>query len=478
MEKEILINEIKVDNIREFDNEDIKHLADSILYNGLINPVTVKQKEGQYLLICGERRLQAFKHIFSTVHRNDFKYFKDNKMFIPARIVEVEHEDIKYLQLIENIQRKDMNVIDELNVVKDLIRTKTLEQVCVSIGKSKSFVNKLLKLDKLSYESKNLVLSNKLKVSIAYEICILTKEDQETVCNYILSSNSDLTSKDIRSFIIKTISMDLIRSCFDKSEKINDIQSCISCSKRSGAQTYLFKDEIKDKDICFDRLCFKKKTEFALEEIKEKIESCGAEVIKCIDRKTNDKSFDSYEYLFQYNISAEIKDNEFLPDKKYAVVYDSHVKTGKVYEIKEKENLSIKDKVNPNHTKYIEKCTNELAVNFEKKGKKITGTLACVIIRLVLWNMEISKVKQIFRQFNIKIEKEGNIYDYTCITSNNISEFLDYIPKLNIDFETLFAVSVLMHSKDFGVDSFEMNMIKNCAKDYDIDLSKYDDLLK
>jgi len=134
---EILVDEIAVNPQqprRDFNSVALEELAASINENGIVQPITVRQKDGRYELIAGERRLRAVKLI--------------NVRTIPAYIMSVNDESTLQLALIENIQREDLNPIDLAHGYEELIETHGLThgEVADRIGKNRSTVANFLRL--------------------------------------------------------------------------------------------------------------------------------------------------------------------------------------------------------------------------------------------------------------------------------------------------------------------------------------------
>ncbi len=138
--------EIEVDKIRpnpyqprvEYDPVSMDELKNSIAEKGVIQPVTVREGDGYYELIAGERRLRAVKEL-------GFEK-------IPAFLVEVEsEEEMLELALIENIQREDLNPVDVARGYRRLIDELhlTQEEVAQKVGKERSTVTNFLRLLKL-----------------------------------------------------------------------------------------------------------------------------------------------------------------------------------------------------------------------------------------------------------------------------------------------------------------------------------------
>ena len=123
---------------RHFSRQGLEELRDSIAQHGVLQPLTVRSRGGSFELIAGERRLRAAKMA--------------GLWEVPCIIMDVDMEKSGMIALIENIQRKDLDFIEEAEGIRELVRLFGLsqEEVARSLGKSQSAIaNKLriLKLD-------------------------------------------------------------------------------------------------------------------------------------------------------------------------------------------------------------------------------------------------------------------------------------------------------------------------------------------
>ncbi|MDI6791467.1 MAG: ParB/RepB/Spo0J family partition protein [bacterium] len=119
---------------REFNPDKLRELTASIREKGVIQPVVVRPKEGKYELIAGERRLRAAQEIGLEK--------------IPAVIRDVSDGEALEIALIENIQREELNPIDEAEAYRQLINefTLTQEELGKKVGKDRSTITNFLRL--------------------------------------------------------------------------------------------------------------------------------------------------------------------------------------------------------------------------------------------------------------------------------------------------------------------------------------------
>lgn len=136
---------------RDFDEESLNALASSIRKNGLIQPVVVrKKKDGTYELAAGERRWRAAKMAGLTV--------------IPAISKEYDDRSMAEMALVENLQRKDLNPVDEGMAYRKLMDEYGLTQENISqkVGKSRPYVANMVRLLDLPEEVKDFLSKGQL----------------------------------------------------------------------------------------------------------------------------------------------------------------------------------------------------------------------------------------------------------------------------------------------------------------------------
>ena len=120
-----------------FDEEALAELAESIRSYGILNPLTVRRRGGRYELVAGERRLRAAKMA--------------GLRELPCVLLDVNMEDAGLIALVENLQRKDLDFLEEANGIRQLIRMfgMSQEEAARRLGKSQSAVANKLRLLKL-----------------------------------------------------------------------------------------------------------------------------------------------------------------------------------------------------------------------------------------------------------------------------------------------------------------------------------------
>ena len=148
---------------KNFDEEKIKELSNSITENGLVQPIIVVKNGKRYKIIAGERRFRAAK----------MAGFSD----IPAIVRDDELDDSKVLELalIENIQRQDLNAIEEASAIKSLMSQyqMTQEMVAKKIGKSRPAVANTLRLLNLDERVQGMLIDGRISEAHARAIVVI-----------------------------------------------------------------------------------------------------------------------------------------------------------------------------------------------------------------------------------------------------------------------------------------------------------------
>ena len=150
---------------RNFDEEALEELAESIRQFGLLQPILVHDKKTYYEIVAGERRWRAAK--------------KAGLKEIPVIIKELTEQEIVEISLIENIQRENLNPIEEAQAYKRLLTEFNLkqEEVAERVSKSRTAVTNSMRLLKLSDSVQQMVIDN--MITTGHARALITIEDPE-----------------------------------------------------------------------------------------------------------------------------------------------------------------------------------------------------------------------------------------------------------------------------------------------------------
>ncbi len=191
------IIEMEISNIKPnpfqprktFNKKSLNELANSIKENGLISPISILKRDEEYIIISGERRYRA--HQILGLKK------------IKSIIVNVPIEKIEELAIIENIQRKQLDPIEEAIALKSLSMNRRMshQQISQTLGKSRSYVTNSLRLLTLDEKIIKEVQTNNLTVGQIKPLVGLEKNKQIEILELILKDG--LNSREVEQVIKK-----------------------------------------------------------------------------------------------------------------------------------------------------------------------------------------------------------------------------------------------------------------------------------
>lgn len=167
----ININDIKSNSNqprKNFSEEKIEELAQSIKTHGIIQPIMVRKTENGYEIVAGERRWRAAR--------------KAQVKEIPCIIKELDEQENMLISIIENVQREDLNVIEEALAFEQMtVKFKlTQEEMSKSVGKSRPYITNALRLLKLGQDIQKMVIDGQLSGGHARAIASMKDPKSQT----------------------------------------------------------------------------------------------------------------------------------------------------------------------------------------------------------------------------------------------------------------------------------------------------------
>ena len=192
---------------KNFDEESLKELADSIKENGVIQPIIVQNKGNGYRIIAGERRWRASRIAGLSV--------------IPAIVRDnLTDQQVMEQALIENIQRADLNPIEEAYAMNDLLKTHKLsqEQLAKRLGKPRATIANTIRLINIDVALQDYVANGELSAGHAKAILALkTGEEQRKAADVIMTK--EMNVRQAEEYIRKLI---VAGENFDKNQEKED----------------------------------------------------------------------------------------------------------------------------------------------------------------------------------------------------------------------------------------------------------------
>jgi ParB family chromosome partitioning protein len=204
--KNILISEIQLNPSqprKTFSEESIAELSETIKLHGVIQPIVVIQKDNAYELVSGERRLRACK-LAGLVK-------------IPAVIKNYSAEEAIEIAIIENIQREDLNPIEEAMAYQELIDKLSLKvtDVAARVGKNRTTVSNLLRLLNLPDEIKTLLKEGKITEGHARPLLSIgDKTKMYSIANMIIEKG--MTVREVEEMVNSLLDSDSLKVKLDR----------------------------------------------------------------------------------------------------------------------------------------------------------------------------------------------------------------------------------------------------------------------
>ncbi|BEP30445.1 ParB/RepB/Spo0J family partition protein [Helicovermis profundi] len=188
---------------KQFDIDKIDSLANSIKEHGVLQPIVVREENNKYKIIAGERRWRACK-------KNEFSS-------IPCIVKDYDDATVAEIALVENLQREDLNVLEEALAYSMLIKKYkfTQEQISKATSKSRSNIANILRLLKLDEKVRLFVKDGKISGGHARTLLMLDNVDKQIeLANKIYTKG--LSVRDTEKMVKKLIEANISKKKLDR----------------------------------------------------------------------------------------------------------------------------------------------------------------------------------------------------------------------------------------------------------------------
>lgn len=241
---------------RRFDEDLLAELTESVRQHGILQPVLVRRNGDGYELVAGHRRLKAAEAAKLET--------------VPALVRDLDDREVLEIQVVENLQREDLDPLEEASGYQRLVRDHgyTVERLAERVGKSKAYVYGRMKLADLPEQGKQALLKGRITPSVALLVARIPDPElaDEALGDIVCGDGGEPLSYRQAKLLIED---DLMRKLKSAPFKTNDAElvpeagACTDCPKRTGNQPDLFGDV--SADVCTDPPCFRRKAEVAFE---------------------------------------------------------------------------------------------------------------------------------------------------------------------------------------------------------------------
>ena len=225
---------------KSFNEEALKQLSESIEEHGVLQPITVRKSGKDYIIVMGERRYRASKLA--------------KKKTIPSIVREYDNNDVLEIQIIENLQRQDVEPTEEAEAVVFLSEKYSPTEISKRLGRTENFVRQRLKLAGLIEGFKTFVRNGEMTISLGVGVALFEPEEQQMMLE---TMGEDFSSHQINQ-MIKNQTYDLEKAPFDVVDEklITKVGACTTCPFNAMNQGNLFGD---GKMVCTKSACYETK---------------------------------------------------------------------------------------------------------------------------------------------------------------------------------------------------------------------------
>ncbi|MDO1501739.1 ParB/RepB/Spo0J family partition protein [Winogradskyella maritima] len=225
---------------KTFDEKHLEQLSESIKQHGVLQPITVRKSGKDFIIVMGERRFRASKMA--------------NKATILCIVRDYENNEILEVQIIENLQRQDVEPTEEAESIAYLSERYTPTEIAKRLGRTDNFIRQRLKLAGLIDGFKHFVRNGEMTISLGVGVALFAPEEQLMMLE---TMGDDFNAHQINR-MIKDQTYDLEKASFDVMDKklVPKAGSCVECPFNAANQGNLFGE---GKMVCTKSACFETK---------------------------------------------------------------------------------------------------------------------------------------------------------------------------------------------------------------------------
>lgn len=252
--QELKLSAIKADPKqprKTFDMKALELLSENIAEVGVLQPITVRPAKSGHIIVMGERRYRASKLAKLKT--------------IPCIVRDFDSDMINEVQIIENIQRENVEPMEEADAIAFLLQRYTADEISKRLGRTTRFIHGRLKLANLIEGFRKFVATKEMTLSLGISVASFPVEQQEEMLE---GMGESFSSHQVKSSVNKLI-YDLEKAPFDLDDEklVEKAGACCKCPFNTMNQGFLFGEE---KQICTRASCFTNKKSKHLLNIIEK----------------------------------------------------------------------------------------------------------------------------------------------------------------------------------------------------------------
>lgn len=222
---------------KTFDENSLQQLAQSIAEHGVLQPITVRKSDDGYVIVMGERRYRASKLA--------------GQKAIPAMVRAYGDKEILEVQIIENLQRKDVEPTEEAEAIQFLLDRYEPSEIAKRLGRSENYIRQRIKLSGLIEGFKEFVRNGEMTLGLGVAVALFEPDEQQLMLE---SLEGDFQAHRVKR-MIDSRTFDLNRAPFDLADKtlVPKAGACDVCPFNAANQGNLFG---QGKMVCTRTACF------------------------------------------------------------------------------------------------------------------------------------------------------------------------------------------------------------------------------
>ncbi|MCR9264798.1 MAG: ParB/RepB/Spo0J family partition protein [Flavobacteriaceae bacterium] len=250
---------------KTLDEQSLNHLAQSIAEHGVLQPITVRKSDDGYIIIMGERRFRASKLAGLST--------------IPAMIREYTGSEILEVQIIENLQRKDVEPTEEAEAIQFLLDRYEPVEIAKRLGRSENFIRQRIKLAGLIEGFKAFVRNGEMTLSLGVAVALFEPGEQQMLMESLEGKFQEHRIKRM----IESRTFDLTKASFDVTDKtlLPKAGACVACPFNAANQGNLFGE---GKMVCTRTSCFENKKTKTFLQLLKRVKKEGLKLVPNINK--------------------------------------------------------------------------------------------------------------------------------------------------------------------------------------------------
>ncbi|MBW8201156.1 ParB/RepB/Spo0J family partition protein [Flagellimonas abyssi] len=334
---------------KTFDAQSLNHLAQSIAEHGVLQPITVRKMDEGFTIVIGERRFRASKLAGLTT--------------IPAMVRDYVDTEVLEVQIIENLQRKDVEPTEEAEAIQFLLDHYEPGEIAKRLGRSENYIRQRIKLAGLIEGFKAFVRNGDMTISLGVAVALFEPEEQQMMFDSLEGEYQEHRIKRM----IESRTFDLTKACFEVTDNtlVTKAGACDVCPFNAANQGNLFGE---GKMVCTRTSCFETKKTKTFMQLLKRVKKQGLRLVPNISKYWVDEERNQWVMAQMEKVGLEVHLTNELDILKEPVepTMESITEEHRHYEYTEEELTEFLNEALESFTEEKEAWDNAIDHGFEK----------------------------------------------------------------------------------------------------------------